>query len=74
MLLYSAILVAGGSFGVITGKILAILNIPYIFIIFLCISLITCVLYIEIFFKENINYNAKSLVNFNYQSKKYLNG
>lgn len=36
----SAIFVAGGSFGVIAGKILGSMNIPYIFIIFMLISAI----------------------------------
>lgn len=60
----SAIFVAGGSFGVITGKILGSMNIPYGFIIFLVISTIPFLLLANTYKDEFVNCN-----DFNYHNK-----
>ncbi len=68
---HSAIFVSGGSFGVITGKLCSKFKLPYIFIIFLCLSAIPFILYAEECLKnvrikkldncKKFNYNKKSV-------------
>lgn len=71
---HSAIFVAGGSFGVITGKLLAMINIHYMFIIFLCLSMIPFIMYAELLFKEYIDNNNEDLSNYNYHSTRINKG
>ena len=61
----SAIFVAGGSFGVITGKIFGSMNIPYYFIIFMLLSAIPFVLLAKTYENEN-----DSCEEFNYNNPK----
>lgn len=51
----SAIFVAGGSFGVITGKILGSMNIPSFFIIFLLVSAIPFIILAKTYERANLN-------------------
>jgi len=60
----SALFVAGGSFGVILGKILGNMKCPIWFILFLIISMIPYILLAE---DKNINTNLNK---YNYQNKK----
>lgn len=62
----SAIFVAGGSFGVIIGKILGSMNIPYYFIIFMLLSAIPFILLAKTYENkedncENFNYNNPNI-------------
>ena len=59
---HSAIYVAGGSFGIIIGKILASLNIPFWIIILMVLSTIPFVLLARTY-KENDNYKKYSYHN-----------
>lgn len=61
----SAIFVAGGSFGVITGRILGGMNIPYQFIIFLLLSTIPF-----IFLAKTYESKEDSCEKFNYNNPK----
>lgn len=67
---HSAIFVAGGSFGVITGKILASIKLHYIFIIFLCLSTIPFILYAQQYLKDEIRNENANCSKFNYASNK----
>lgn len=67
---HSAIFVAGGSFGVVTGKLLASINLHYIFIILLCLSAIPFILYAEQYLKDKINDGVANCSKFNYSSSK----
>lgn len=68
-LAHSAIFVAGGSFGVITGKLLAKSFVPYWLIIMLVLSGIPFALLAEMY--KNNNVDTKELCkNFNYANKK----
>ena len=62
---HSAIFVAGGSFGVITGKLLATSIVPYWGIILLSLTIIPFVLLAKTYESEEDN-----CVNFNYANKK----
>ena len=55
----SAIFVAGGSFGVITGKLLYLANVPFWALILLCLSAVVFVLYGDSFRTEA---NARSII------------
>lgn len=63
-LAHSAIFVGGGSFGVITGKLLAKTNIPWYLLIVLGLSMIPYILLADVNNKES------NIKNFNYQNKK----
>lgn len=63
-LAHSSIFVAGGSFGVITGKILAQFKIPYYIVLGLCITSIPFILLAEYYRKELKEENTCK--NFNY--------
>lgn len=67
---HSAIFVAGGSFGVITGKILGSTSINNIFIIFLALTALPCIILAESYIKKSGN----SLNEFNYHNKKISSG
>lgn len=62
---HSAIFVAGGSFGVITGKLLANSIIPFWGIILLCLTMIPYILLAEIY-----NLPENNCRNFNYMNTK----
>ena len=66
---HSAIFVSGGSFGVITGKILGDLNISRYVIIILALTMITFILLAETYRPKN-----KELKEYNYQNPKISKG
>ena len=61
---HSAIFVGGGSFGVITGRILSSLGISPIFMIFLTLTMIPFIMLADTYYTSN------SKVEFNYHNKK----
>lgn len=65
---HSAIFVAGGSFGVITGKILADIGFNNIFLILIALTMIPCIMLAEYYRKET---KEKKCDNYNYHNKKY---
>ena len=67
---HSAIFVAGGSFGVITGKLLASIKLHYIFIILLLLSVMPFILYAEQLLKDKIKEGNADCSKFNYESSK----
>lgn len=70
---HSAIFVAGGSFGVITGKLLAKTNLSYIFITLLVLTMIPFILLAETY-KEEKDKKRKVCEKFNYHSLKISPG
>lgn len=62
---HSAIFVSGGSFGVITGKLLAKTKIPFILISILALTMIPCILLANTYRKDN-----NKPLNFNYHNNK----
>jgi len=61
---HSAIFVGGGSFGVITGKLLARINLSWIIILLLCLTTIPFILLAKTY------HNEKDCKEFDYHSKK----
>ncbi|MGN0966046.1 MAG: hypothetical protein ACI4OP_00420 [Candidatus Coprovivens sp.] len=66
---HSAIFVAGGSFGVITGKLLGTLNFSYLFLVLLGLTMIPFILLADEYRKEADKEN-QPCKNFNYINKK----
>lgn len=66
---HSAIFVAGGSFGVITGKLLGTLNFSYLFLVLLCLTMIPFILLADEYRKE-ADKQKQPCKNFNYINKK----
>lgn len=64
---HSAIFVGGGSFGVISGKLLALTNIPYWVLSILAVTMVPFILLAE-YYKKEIKDNSCN--NFNYHNKK----
>lgn len=65
-LTHSAIFVAGGSFGIVTGRILAQINLPWWTMIILVLTMIPFILLAEYYKKDdktcfNFNYNSTSI-------------
>jgi len=67
---HSALFVSGGSFGVISGKLLQKISMPYIVIIILCITTIPFILLAEYYRKEADLKSSHPCEKFNYNSKK----
>lgn len=65
---HSAIFVAGGSFGVITGKILADIGFNNIFLILIALTMIPCIMLAEYYRKEE---KEEKCNNFNYHNETY---
>lgn len=68
-LTHSAIFVAGGTFGIVVGRLLTLAKISWIFIAALILTMIPFILLAEYYKKEN-----KNCSNFNYHSKKLSKG
>lgn len=66
---HSAIFVAGGSFGVITGKLLGTLNFSYLFLVLLGLTMIPFILLADEYRKE-ADKQKQPCKNFNYINKK----
>jgi len=66
---HSAIFVAGGSFGVITGKLLGTLNFSYLFLVLLGLTMIPFILLADEYRKED-DKQKQPCKNFNYINKK----
>lgn len=65
---HSAIFVAGGSFGVVTGKLLGKTNLPFVLLIFLVLTMIPFILLAEEYLKDNKKIEEKQCMNFNYHN------
>ncbi len=72
-LAHSAIFVAGGSFGVISGKLLSTFNIPYYIILILALTAIPFILLAE-FYRRDADKNDLPCKNFNYANPKLSAG
>ena len=66
---HSAIFVAGGSFGVITGKLLGSLNLSYWFLVLLGLTMIPFILLADEY-RRQADKNKQPCKNFNYINKK----
>lgn len=62
----AAIFVSGGSFGVITGRVLSNYGIPYYYILFLILTMIPFILLAEYYYAES---DVNDLKKFNYLNK-----
>lgn len=69
-LAHSAIFVAGGSFGVVTGKLLGTTNLSFIFLIFLALTMIPFILLAEEYLKDIKENKEMQCQNFNYHNIK----
>ena len=65
---HSAIFVSGGSFGVISGKLLAKTKISFILISILALTIIPCIILAEYYRKETYNQDV-ACKNFNYHNE-----
>lgn len=68
-LTHSAIFVAGGTFGIVTGRLFASISLSWILILLLILSMIPFILLADYYKKDN-----NSCSNFNYNSKKSSKG
>lgn len=68
-LTHSAIFVAGGTFGIVTGRLFASIGLSWILILLLILSMIPFILLADYYKKDN-----NSCSNFNYNSKKSSKG
>ena len=68
-LAHSAIFVAGGSFGVITGRLLASSIVPFWLIVLMTLTMIPFILLANTYYKDE-NYKETACLNFNYANKK----
>lgn len=69
-LAHSAIFVAGGSFGVVTGKLLGATNFSFIFLIILALTMIPFILLAEEYEKDIKENKENQCKNFNYHNIK----
>lgn len=67
---HSAIFVAGGSFGVVTGKLLGATNLSFLFLILLALTMIPFILLAEEYLKDNKEEKNLQCKNFNYHNAK----
>lgn len=65
---HSAIFVSGGSFGVITGKLLAKTKISFVFVSLLALTMIPCIILAE-YYRKEIKKPDLSCQNFNYHNE-----
>ncbi len=69
---HSSIFVGGGSFGVITGKLLSKMNYSFYLIVFLILTIIPCTILGNIYRRNNINKECSDFKYNNLKLKPYL--